>query len=70
MDTRNAFYQSFRELRANGRIGYSVLRNPRARLAACVAFRLRCEEDALRAVARRIGRVRMERQLRVRWELS
>lgn len=69
MDTRNAFYQAFRELRANGRIGYSVLRDPRARLAACEALRLRAQEDALSHVRRRI--VRLQGELLARhWAFS
>lgn len=70
MDTRNAFYQSFRELRANGRIGYSVLRNPLVRLAACEALRLRSQEDSMSLVRRRITRLQIELQARGSWGLN
>lgn len=64
MDTKAAYHQAFRELRANGRIGYSVLRNPAARMAASEVLALRPTEDALLAVRRRIALLQAERLLR------
>ena len=63
MDTRNTFYQAFRELRANGRIGYTVLSNPRCRMAASEVLCARLQEDALQSVRRRIAVLQAERIL-------
>jgi hypothetical protein len=52
MDTRQAYYRAYHEIRANGSDGYQVLRNALARAAACQAFRNRLESDEI-ALARR-----------------
>lgn len=47
MSFRTDYAQAFREARANGRIGYSLLRNPRARMAAAEVLCLRMHGDSL-----------------------
>jgi predicted acetyltransferase len=47
MTFRESYKQAFREARANGRIGYSLLRNPRARMAATETLRMRLDRDGL-----------------------
>lgn len=54
MSARDLFHQAWRELRANGRIGYAVLRAPRMRYAAVECLRMRLERDSLDAVRQRI----------------
>ncbi len=47
MNFRDDYLQAFREARANGRIGYRVLNNPRARMAASEVLCLRLHGDGL-----------------------
>lgn len=49
MSFRDDYLQAFREARANGRIGYRVLRNPRARMAAAEVLCMRLHGDHLDA---------------------
>lgn len=44
---RDDYLQAFREARANGRIGYRVLNNPRARMAASETLCMRLHGDGL-----------------------
>jgi hypothetical protein len=50
---KQTFKQAFRELRADGRIGYTKL-SPRARFAAIECLRMRLEGDELAAVRSRL----------------
>lgn len=43
MSFRDDYLQAFREARAKGRIGYRVLNNPRARMAAAEVLCMRLE---------------------------
>ena len=52
---RSDYQQAFREARAGGRIGYRILRNPRARMAAAEALCLRLHDDELTAFRRRFA---------------
>ena len=52
MTFRDDYLQAFREARANGRIGYRVLNNPRARMAAAEVLCLRMHGDELDAFRR------------------
>lgn len=47
MTFRDDYKQAFREARANGRIGYRRLNNPRARMAAGEVLCLRMHGDGL-----------------------
>ncbi len=47
MSFRDDYLQAFREARANGRIGYRILNNPRARMAAAETLCLRMVVDGL-----------------------
>jgi len=49
MTFRDDYLQAFREARADGRIGYRVLNNPRARMAAAEVLCLRMHGDGLDA---------------------
>lgn len=54
MTARELFHQAWRELRANGSIGYARLNAPHMRDAAVQCLRMRLERDALAAVRQRI----------------
>jgi hypothetical protein len=45
MNQQQRFQQAYREARANGRIGYLRLGDPRARMAAAESLRCRLDSD-------------------------
>lgn len=55
MDAKQTFKQAWRELRANGRIGYTAFNAPRMRMAAIEALRERSSGDNLDGARQRLA---------------